>query len=176
MSSLFSLVLALFLTTVFVPIGIRYADRLKLVDSPYGYRRIHQTMIPRIGGVAIFAGVTISLLVWLPSTSEFAFYFYASTVILVFGLLDDIFDLTNYVKFAGQFIAAAIFITGFGGFTQLPFMGLEGSWDTSGANNYVWAVWTVSAVPLPAAVWLFGSALCALVLVGRRRNQYATTA
>lgn len=37
----------------------------------------------------------------------------------------------------------------------------------------VYAVWSVSAVPLPAAVWLFGSALVGLGMVGRRRKQHA---
>ena len=37
---------------------------------------------------------------------------------------------------------------------------------------YAWAVFTgdVSAVPVPAAVWLFGSGLLALVGVARRRR------
>jgi hypothetical protein len=39
---------------------------------------------------------------------------------------------------------------------------------TSGTVSYVGQV---SAVPVPAAVWLFGSGLVGLVSIARRRNQ-----
>ena len=40
------------------------------------------------------------------------------------------------------------------------------------SDNYRWAVFegNVSAVPIPAAVWLFGSGLLGLVGVARRRK------
>jgi len=45
--------------------------------------------------------------------------------------------------------------------------------DDKGYNYYAWAVRSgdVAAVPLPAAVWLFGSALSGLTLLGVRRRR-----
>jgi len=45
--------------------------------------------------------------------------------------------------------------------------------STGTLGKSVYAVWSLSAVPLPAAVWLFGSALVGLGLVGRRRKQFS---
>lgn len=42
----------------------------------------------------------------------------------------------------------------------------------TGANSWTLSA-AIKAVPLPAAAWMFISALIGLVLVGRRRNQYA---
>ena len=47
------------------------------------------------------------------------------------------------------------------------------SLDATGAVTYTLAAAAVSEVPLPGALWLFGSGLLALVGIGRRRNASA---
>jgi hypothetical protein len=47
----------------------------------------------------------------------------------------------------------------------------NGAWHVNAATGTVSYVGTVSAVPVPAAVWLFGSGLLGLVGIGRRRKQ-----
>ena len=47
---------------------------------------------------------------------------------------------------------------------------IMGSRDNNDANNIALAITQVSAVPVPAAVWLFGTALIGLVGFGRRRK------
>ena len=49
--------LALFLSTALVPVAIRYASVLGLVDQPDGDRKIHLNPIPRCGGLAIIIAV-----------------------------------------------------------------------------------------------------------------------
>ena len=49
----------------------------------------------------------------------------------------------------------------------------SGAWGTGGkdVNYYSWAVHAGNVVPVPAAVWLFGSGLIGLVAMARRRKQ-----
>jgi hypothetical protein len=42
-------------------------------------------------------------------------------------------------------------------------------WDTTDVPDVVYAVWEASAVPVPAAAWLFGSALLGLASIKRRK-------
>jgi len=45
-----------------------------------------------------------------------------------------------------------------------------GNYDQPAKANVVHAVWTVSPVPIPPAVWLFGSGLLGLIGVARRKK------
>ena len=66
-----------------------------------------------------------------------------------------------------------------GGSAQVPFLARNIA-GTSLANTIAWEFpagdtfdetnWTVSAVPVPAAVWLFGSGLAGLAGMARRKN------
>lgn len=55
------------------------------------------------------------------------------------------------------------------GFNALGYQSLN---DKVEYDNYAWAVYTgdVAAVPLPAAIWMFGSGLLGLVAVSRRKQ------
>ncbi len=52
------------------------------------------------------------------------------------------------------------------------YLGFQNYHSQSFSTNSAWAVYTgdVSAIPVPAAVWLFGSGLLGLVGIGRRKN------
>lgn len=55
--------LAFLISLIFVPLSIKLAHRIGAIDIPKDERRVHTKPIPRIGGVAIFLGVTITLIV-----------------------------------------------------------------------------------------------------------------
>jgi len=70
--------------------------------------------------------------------------------------------------------------SGVGGYANLGFLALVGAgqniaftarnfFGDDGNNDYALAAITVSAVPIPAAIWLFGTALIGLVGFGRRK-------
>jgi hypothetical protein len=48
--------------------------------------------------------------------------------------------------------------------------GVAGKWDLSHDGTLTWNSAAVSAVPVPAAVWLFGSGLLGLAGVARRKQ------
>jgi len=72
-------------------------------------------------------------------------------------------------------LPAGQYLIGLGGSdacgTFLGNTGLASCTGLSGSGNYSLAINQVSAVPIPAAVWLFGSALGGLGVFGRRKDK-----
>lgn len=107
---------ALLASLLLVPLVARYALKAGLFDAP-GERKIHQTPVPRLGGIAIFASFLIALgAVGVLGHSPATFLIgkgnlgliAGGTLIFLLGLLDDLFNLSPYVKLAGQFLAAFV--------------------------------------------------------------------
>ena len=109
MIAVYCAVLALFISLALVPLMVRWAVPLGLMDEP-GPRKIHGKSIPRVGGIAIAAGTLIAIFVWLPWDERIAGYLFGALVIVVFGVIDDREDLDYRLKFAGQVAAALLFI------------------------------------------------------------------
>lgn len=103
----YAFVLALFLCMALIPLLVRTAGMLGFVDAG-GERKVHAGAVPRNGGLAIFAGFLVSVLLWVPLRGDLADYLAAATVLVVFGALDDRLDLDYRLKFFGQVLAAAV--------------------------------------------------------------------
>jgi len=111
--------LSAFLTTVFTaPLALKLAFRYGALDEP-GVRKVHQKAIPRLGGAAIFAGMLFSLCVALVLRQIGFFHFnvwmlagivFASAIIFVLGLIDDLRRLSPVTKLVWQAVAASIVI------------------------------------------------------------------
>ena len=111
---------AVLVTFVATPIVRGLCTRASLVDGPGG-RRMHTTAVPRLGGIAIFAGFAAALVVEVAGETWWhwprAFMGAGSPLLgaaaglaLIFavGVVDDVRGLTAGVKFTGQLLAAAI--------------------------------------------------------------------
>jgi len=119
------LIAALVLSMVIIPIMVRLAPRLGMIDKP-DPRKVHATPIPRVGGVGIFFGTLIPIVLLLPIDQTLAAYLFGALVLFAFGVMDDCKELGHYVKFIGQFIAViAVVYYGDVYVSLLPFMGGE---------------------------------------------------
>lgn len=127
---LIGLSIAFIVTFYAIPVIIRVADIKKLYDEP-DERKIHTSPIPSLGGLGIYAGFLLAVLIAAPEqSSELQYYIAASFVIFFLGLKDDILVLSPLKKFLGQLLAAFIIIYkggiqitsmhGFMGINQLP--------------------------------------------------------
>lgn len=97
------------------------AIRFDFVDKPDGRRKMQQTAIPMAGGVGVYLAATFCmfcLYVFLPEIRQ-VFHekarfllslMFASTIILLVGLLDDKYNLRARYKLLGQVLAALIMI------------------------------------------------------------------
>ena len=105
MTFLSALLLALFITVTLIPLLKTAALRHNAVDMP-GARKVHLHPIPRVGGVAMAAGILLPVLFWAPLDGFGRALLSGSAVIVIFGLLDDVIDLGYNRKFLGQILAA----------------------------------------------------------------------
>ncbi|HEY4148468.1 MAG TPA: MraY family glycosyltransferase [Chitinophagaceae bacterium] len=108
---LLSVGIAFTITFLAIPVIIFVAEGKKLYDVPDA-RKIHNTPIPSLGGLGIFAGFILSCLVITPlaNAPEFQYFFAAAFVIFFLGLKDDILDISPIKKFIGQVLAAFLII------------------------------------------------------------------
>ena len=119
---------AAFATTyVLVPVVKRLAIRLDAVDYP-SKRRINTRPIPRMGGLAVFAGLVVacilqiigtwnwgwpSALVPHPSMSlNYPLLAVSFCLITAVGAIDDVISLRPRAKLAGQIVAASVAAAG----------------------------------------------------------------
>ena len=99
--------LVAFSTTPFIK---RVAEKLGAMDVPKEDRRIHDHPIPRMGGMAIYLGFILAVLLFVDLNTQVMGLILGATIIIAMGLLDDMVSLNPWVKLAGQFLAAYIVI------------------------------------------------------------------
>ncbi|MBI4975491.1 undecaprenyl/decaprenyl-phosphate alpha-N-acetylglucosaminyl 1-phosphate transferase [Candidatus Peregrinibacteria bacterium] len=111
---------------------------MKLMDRPqkYGLKR---APIPYYGGVAIFIVFIISLLLFVPFSKELFGLIIGSSIIVVLGFLDDMFNLNPFLRLFVQFLACVVLVIfGIGILSfKIPFFG------TLGLSGYFSAVFTI---------------------------------
>jgi UDP-N-acetylmuramyl pentapeptide phosphotransferase/UDP-N-acetylglucosamine-1-phosphate transferase len=104
--------LAFLLSFFIMPFVIKLARDKKLYDLP-DERKTHLSPIPSLGGIGIFVGFIISLLLvnnFIGSVPEMQYYIAAFFILFILGILDDIFILSAPKKVIGQIIVATILV------------------------------------------------------------------
>jgi UDP-GlcNAc:undecaprenyl-phosphate/decaprenyl-phosphate GlcNAc-1-phosphate transferase len=102
------------------------ARLLGVVDTPGG-RRLNLRPVPRLGGLALFLGIFVPSLAFLPLDRETRGLLLGAAVAVTVGAIDDFRGLRWWEKLGGQLIAAAI-PTGFGIWVDrftFPFVGIH---------------------------------------------------
>src|SRR3954465_14811985 len=98
---------AALVTTALTPVVGRISARFGLLDEPRE-RGLSERMTPLLGGVAIFAGVLVATVVFLPIDTTHRAILAGAVVITLVGAIDDVVDLHPALKLAGQAGAAAL--------------------------------------------------------------------
>jgi len=91
-----------------MPLVIRLAWRIGALDRPDSARRIHRQATPRIGGVAVFIAVNLTLLLNFNYSLELKGVTISATIIACLSLLDDLKPLSAVLKLAVQLLALAV--------------------------------------------------------------------
>ncbi len=90
------------------PIVKQFAQRVGAMDNPGEARRIHDHPIPRMGGMAIFLGFLVSVILFAEITKPVQGILIGCVIIVAVGVLDDIVSLRWLIKLIAQVIAAVI--------------------------------------------------------------------
>ena len=119
-----SLIVAAVAAILLTPLVKRLAFRIGAVDAP-NYRKVHARIMPRLGGLAIFGAFLIGIAVFRPesgNSEQLLAIILGATVIVITGVLDDMYEITAKAKMLGQLVAAGIIV--FYGGIQIDFINL----------------------------------------------------
>ncbi len=107
---LLSGIVAFIITFFVIPIVIKVARLKKLYDVP-DERKVHVTPIPSLGGIGIFVGFILALLLFADgSLSPIALESYVAGFVVIFfvGIKDDILNISPIKKLGGQILVSVI--------------------------------------------------------------------
>lgn len=107
-----------FIVTYFVvPLSIKFAKKFGIIDNPkQDDRRVHKVATPRVGGIAIVAGMFVSLLVYFIITlftdntvdKRYLGYILGGIIVVTMGFVDDVKSLSPLYKFLFQLLAGTV--------------------------------------------------------------------
>ncbi len=105
-----ALLTALVVSFLMTPVVKTFAYKVGAVDVPKDARRMHKIPIPRLGGLAIFIGFMVSVLILgnVRGNGQMQSILLGAVIIVVLGVVDDIMALPAMLKFVVQIIAALI--------------------------------------------------------------------
>jgi UDP-GlcNAc:undecaprenyl-phosphate GlcNAc-1-phosphate transferase len=116
-------IIAAAVSLLLTPAVKAFAFKIGAVDRPNA-RKVHTRIMPRLGGLAIYAAFATGLAALLPFLPDamlggydkrfIAALLAGGTIIVLIGALDDRFELSAKVKLLGQIAAASVVVFGFG--------------------------------------------------------------
>ncbi|MCO6359495.1 glycosyltransferase family 4 protein [Roseivirga pacifica] len=134
------------LTFLVFPVFIKFFKRRNFLDDPGG-RKIHTARTPAMGGLPIFIGFCIAVLIWAPFNvlRDVKYVLSAVSIMFVIGFRDDLINLRAYQKLLGQIAAAMIIVSVCDiRFTSLyGFMGIE---EIPIAVSYLISLFTIIVI------------------------------
>lgn len=143
-------VICLIASLAITPLVKKLAIAVGAVDKP-NYRKVHQRIMPRMGGLAIFISFMIGMFVLQPQADFNLAIILGGVIIIVTGVLDDRFELSAKVKLAGQLLAALVVVV-YGGVQMedinLPFGGQMEFGYFSIPLTILWIVGITNAINL----------------------------
>lgn len=117
--------LAFITAYVITPYTIRLSKKIGALDIPIEKRKIHNSAMPRLGGLAVIAGFTVSTIYLLIVMSlektlvlngydsyglKILGFFLGALILSIFCFIDDLKGIPPYVKLLGQTLSAIVVV------------------------------------------------------------------
>lgn len=134
------------LTFLIFPVYIKLLKKKDFLDDPGG-RKIHTAKTPAMGGLPIFVGLCLSVLLWAPfeMLGGVKYVLGAVGIMFIIGFRDDLINLRAFQKLLGQ-IAAAVIIVAVADIRFSSLYGLFGVEDISITLSYIISVFTIIVI------------------------------
>ena len=101
--------IAFCVSVLLIPLVAQFAKRNKILDYPES-RKMHSRPTPLLGGVGIFLGFLLTVILSLPHTKPFLGVLFGSTLIFLVSLLNDLKGLSVFTRLLFQFLGAFVMI------------------------------------------------------------------
>lgn len=134
---------------IITPFVIKLAHKIGATDQP-DYRKVHQKIMPRLGGLAIFAGVIVGYFVGGLYNEQMTRIILGAFIIIGLGIVDDKIGLSPKVKLLFQ-IMAAVVVASSGlniQFLSIPFLDKYNLGMWSFPITVIWIVAITNAINL----------------------------
>src|SRR3982751_872363 len=112
-TAILGLVVAAALVLVLTPLVARLAPLIGGLDDKADRPRVHRGAIPRIGGLAIVAGILVPTAILIDLDGNYLGIFIGTLLVAALGLFDDLRGMTPSRKLAGVTLIALIPVVGF---------------------------------------------------------------
>ena len=100
---------ALLLSLLLTPATIKFAQRIGAMDTP-GDRSVHVRIMPRMGGLGMAISIVVALFLFAQINQMLAAFLLGVFIIVVTGVLDDLFQVRPLYKMVGQLLACLAFL------------------------------------------------------------------
>jgi UDP-GlcNAc:undecaprenyl-phosphate/decaprenyl-phosphate GlcNAc-1-phosphate transferase len=156
-----TLIISFFASILLTPLVKKLAFKIGATDKP-NQRKVHQKIMPRLGGLAIYIGFLIGITIIQPSANYYLpllnptehihlAIVLGSMVIILTGAFDDVKEISPKVKLLGQILASFIVVV-LGDlrvdFINLPFGGQLDFGFLSIPITMVWIIGITNAINL----------------------------
>jgi UDP-GlcNAc:undecaprenyl-phosphate GlcNAc-1-phosphate transferase len=133
---------------VLAPLTARLAPVIGAVDDPAtsDRPRVHRRPLPRIGGIAIVAGILVPAIVLLRPSGAYLGILLGTALVSVLGLIDDVRGIPPSVKLVGVSAVALIPVAGYGVYFQHVTLPVIGDHDLPLVVAYVVTVVWIAAL------------------------------
>lgn len=144
-----TLALCFVISVLITPLVKKLAIRIGATDQP-NHRKVHQKVMPRMGGLAIFISFVVGMFIYMPDSEFFYPILIGSTIIVITGILDDMMELSAKVKLIGQIAAAAVVVFNgvFVEFINVPLLGELNFGFLAIPLTIIWIVGITNAINL----------------------------
>ncbi|MBN1824038.1 MAG: undecaprenyl/decaprenyl-phosphate alpha-N-acetylglucosaminyl 1-phosphate transferase [Endomicrobiales bacterium] len=142
---LYVFIVAFIISQLATPLSIIIARRLGILDFPDSARKIHQSPIPRIGGLAIFIAFIMTVIRNFQFSQQLTGLVVGSSIIYILGLLDDIRPLPATMRLIIQIGAGLVVVLNGVCITFIP-----NDWFAAnfieGALTIIWLIGLANAI------------------------------